>query len=517
MNDDPRPIQTASLTLIRSDRGRPEVFWARRRADRSFLGGCFAFFAGGQEPGDRDLPTTLRSSHRDANAPTIPNTAPHTGVTRHDDVLRATALRECFEECGALFDESGLIPPTSDATPVARFLPQSLARPLATHRLRYHFSRRTPSWMPRADTAFFSLHLSDAEARTLDDLRTHLDPDEHDEGAWVTPQAALTLWEEGQALATTPIVELLHDLARDVGESPEAASAAMPPSPNPHPVDDAIEYLGGVTVLPLRTATLPPATHTNAYLLGRSTFVIVDPGPDDPADLATLSAEIGRRITAGDTPQSVILTHHHRDHIGGAKAIAARFDLPILAHPRSAALLPELHTSALRHGETLALGDFGALDVLHTPGHAPGHLALYHEPSRSIFAGDLVASEGTIIIDPPEGHMGDYLQSLHTLLAMQPRVLFPAHGAPIAAPATLLNAYIDHRLTREAAVLDALRAAPAPASPEDLIATVYPEIPHAIWPLAARSLLAHLIHLREQGLATRHDDGSFVATKTSPH
>ncbi|TXD40856.1 MBL fold metallo-hydrolase [Lujinxingia vulgaris] len=511
MNDDPRPIQTASLTLIRSDRGRPEVFWARRRADRSFLGGCFAFFAGGQEPGDRDLPTTLRSQREDDDDAAEQRRDPHTGVTRHDDVLRATALRECFEECGALFDEGGLLPPTSDAAPVTRTLPQPLARPLATHRLRYHFSRRTPSWMPRADTAFFSLRLSDAEARALDDLSAHLDPEEHDEGAWVTPQAALTLWEKGQALATTPIVELLRLL--------DAAEDAFVPETchEPHPVDDAIEYLGGVTVLPLRTATLPPATHTNAYLLGRSTFVVVDPGPDDPADLASLSAEIERRIAAGDTPQSVILTHHHRDHIGGARAIASRFNLPILAHPRSAALLPELHTLALTHGQTIALGDFGELEVLHTPGHAPGHLALYHAPSRSIFAGDLVASEGTIIIDPPEGHMGDYLQSLHTLLAMQPRVLFPAHGAPIAAPATLLNAYIDHRLTREAAVLDALRAHPAPASPEDLIATVYPEIPRAIWPLAARSLLAHLIHLREQGLATRHDEGSFVATKTSPH
>ncbi|RVU41382.1 MBL fold metallo-hydrolase [Lujinxingia sediminis] len=512
MTEPPPPIQTASLTLIRFDRGRPEVFWARRRADRSFLGGCFAFFAGGQEPTDRALPTTLTSRDRGDDAPAAHASDPHTGVTRNEDVLRATALRECFEECGALFCESGLITSPAGSPRRARTLPAHLPSPLATHRLRYHFSRRTPSWMPPADTAFFTLRLSDEEARALDNLNAWLDPDEHDEGAWMPPQAALQSWEDGQALATTPIIGLLNAVAQDIEPARNTEAAPLPLDPNPQPVAEAVAYLGGVVVLPLRTATLPPATHTNTYLLGRSSFVIVDPGPDDPADRALLSAEIERRIAAGDTPQAVILTHHHRDHIGGAGLIAARFNLPIFAHPLSAPLLPHLKTRTLNHGETVALGEFGELEVLHTPGHAPGHIALYHEPSQSIFAGDLVTSQGTIIIDPPEGHMGDYLQSLHTLLAMQPRVLWPAHGAPIAAPEHLLSRYIDHRLAREAAVLAALQARPTPAVPEDLIAAVYPEIPRAIWPLAARSLLAHLLHLSEQRLATHHDNGSFVAT-----
>jgi len=498
------PIQTASLTLIRSDRGRPEVFWARRRADRSFLGGCFAFFAGGVESSDSELPTTLSAPQNPTSGTEAPGAAP----TRNEDVLRATALRECFEECGALFCQNDLILSEVGAPFEGRTLPAPLPTPLATHRLRLVASRRTPSWMMSADTAFFTLHLSDEEALALDALSARLDPSEHDFGQWITPADALAAWSAGEAMVTTPILDLL-----DLLGLLDAAEDAISPETSlvPQPVADAIEYLGGVTMLPLRTTPLPPATHTNAFLIGRKRFVIVDPGPDDPSDLELLSATIEARITRGDTPTSLVLTHHHRDHIGGAQAIATRFDLPILAHPLSAQLLPELDTLALTQGETLDLGDFGALEVLHTPGHAPGHLALYHRPTRSIFAGDLVASQGTIIIDPPQGHMGDYLESLRTLLAMQPRILWPAHGAPIADPHTLLTYYIDHRIARENAVLAALRDHPD-ARPEDLIAAVYPEIPSVIWPLAARSLLAHLIHLSEQKLATRSDDDRFSAT-----
>ncbi|RAL20136.1 hypothetical protein DL240_18680 [Lujinxingia litoralis] len=481
--------QTASLTLIRTDRGRPEIFWARRRADRAFLGGFFSFFAGSVEPTDAALPTTGAPPNERAPA---------------DLHLRTAALRECFEECGALFCATGLLAPGTLARDPAHQLSEHLPAPLDTARLHCAGTWRTPSWMPPTCTTFFTLTLTHAEARTLDTLAEHLDPDELEWGQWITPEQALHAWHHGLALLTTPLTALLAQLASQPGHP------TLGPTGHPAPTAEAIEYLGGIVALPLRTATLPPATHTNTYLIGRERFLIVDPGPDDADELARLIALIDARRARGHTPTAILLTHHHPDHVGGARALAERFHLQILAHPRTAEILPALGATHLTHGQRLELGAFGELEAWHTPGHAPGHLALVHAPTRSVFAGDLVASRGTIIVNPPRGHMGDYLRSLHTLLTFNPDIIWPAHGLPIVATRALLTGYIDHRFEREAKVLDALRAHPR-ATAAELVPGVYPELPPQIWPLAERSLLAHLIHLVEQGLARALDGDRYQA------
>jgi glyoxylase-like metal-dependent hydrolase (beta-lactamase superfamily II) len=261
-------------------------------------------------------------------------------------------------------------------------------------------------------------------------------------------------------------------------------------------------------VLALRTPTLPPAAHTNVYLLGpdEGPWIAVDPGspyPDQQAVLDRALADVGLAL--------VLLTHHHGDHVGGAAALAARFGAPIAAHANTAKRLPELAiTQLLADGERIT-GSAGDLECVFTPGHADGHLCF----SRAGFtiAGDMVAGLGTILIDPSEGDMTLYLRSLEHLLARPQTVLLPAHGPALPDGHAKLREYIAHRLMREAKVAAALGAAGTGDAPVgELVARAYDDTPRVLWPLAERSLVAHLHKLAVDGRAREVAPGRWSAT-----
>lgn len=276
-------------------------------------------------------------------------------------------------------------------------------------------------------------------------------------------------------------------------------------SENPlHPAD----IVPGIRTVLLKTDTLPPATHTHCYLVGDADFVVIDPGSKDAHEQERLRQAVQASIAAGRRFVAIVLTHQHRDHVGGVEALRAQFGVPVWAHRITSEQLPRIEVQRfLEDEEHIELGA-DSLRCLHTPGHASGHLCLHHPRSNSLLVGDLVASEGTIVINPPDGHMGDYLESLERARALKARTLLPAHGSPIEAPEPLLTYYLNHRQTREAevlAVLTSLTGGPTAkyktVTPADLVPEVYEELPVTVWPLAARSLLAHLIHLAELGHA----------------
>ena len=258
----------------------------------------------------------------------------------------------------------------------------------------------------------------------------------------------------------------------------------------------------GIRVLALRTPTLPPAAHTNVYLVGpdRGPVVAVDPGSPYPEEQAVLDAVLA------DLPIAAIaLTHHHGDHIGGANALAMRWGVPILAHAATAKRLEGIVevTRELVDGESVH-----GMTCVFTPGHAEGHLCF--EVGGATIAGDMVAGIGTILIDPSEGDMALYLASLErllsrTTLSRPPATLLPAHGPAIADGPAKLREYLAHRKMREDRIIGSL--AETPRTLAELVAIAYADTPRILWPLAERSLRAHLDKLVNEGRALL-DDGA---------
>jgi endoribonuclease LACTB2 len=263
------------------------------------------------------------------------------------------------------------------------------------------------------------------------------------------------------------------------------------------------ELASGLSLFPARTPTLPPATHTNSYALGEREVLLVEPAtPFEDEQRAWV--EWARALpSAGRTPLALFATHYHPDHVGGVDTLARELSLPLWTHAETSARIGEDKVARkLVDGEEIVLDGPHPQkwSVLETPGHAWGHLCLWEDAQRILIAGDMVASEGTIVIVPGDGDMRIYLEQLTRLAGLSATLALPAHGEPIDDPRAIFERYIAHRLAREARVLLAVTAAgELGASDIDLLPTAYADTPTSAWPFALFSLRAHLAKLVGEG------------------
>ena len=248
-------------------------------------------------------------------------------------------------------------------------------------------------------------------------------------------------------------------------------------------------------------------TGTGTYMVGRASsgapVAVIDPGPPDERHLAALLAAVeGQRVT------HVLVTHTHRDHAPLARPFAEAVGAPVLAarppmrtiHASTAldedydeAFAPDV---VLSDGEEITEADW-TLEALATPGHASDHMAFVLREENALFSGDHVMGWSTTVVAPPDGDMAAYMASLDAVIARQFVTIWPTHGAPVREPEPFLAAYRQHRLDREAQVLERLFAGDRRIA--EMVPRLYATVDERLWPAAAMSVWAHLIALERAG------------------
>ncbi len=225
---------------------------------------------------------------------------------------------------------------------------------------------------------------------------------------------------------------------------------------------------------------------TRTYLIGET--AVLDPGPHIESHIAKIREAMPRL-------QTILITHRHGDHAPAAIPLKAATGARIVA-PRNVLVeaMGEVD-QRVSGGERLSVEGVD-LEVIATPGHTNEHVC-YLTSEGDLFTGDTVLGTGTTAIFPPDGHMGDYLRSLHTLRARNPKRIFPAHGPIRDDAVALIDEYIAHRLQREQQVVEALAA--GLTTPAEMRARIYPALDPRLHGAAEIQIGAHLIKLREEG------------------
>jgi glyoxylase-like metal-dependent hydrolase (beta-lactamase superfamily II) len=235
---------------------------------------------------------------------------------------------------------------------------------------------------------------------------------------------------------------------------------------------------------------------TNTYLVGEKAVAVIDPGPAIGVHIDAI-----RHLT-GAPVRWILVTHTHPDHSPAAGLLASLTGAQLLGQPapegrhQDQTFRPD---RILQDGDSLQSDEF-ELKAVHTPGHASNHLCYLHGEQHCLFTGDHIINGSTVVIDPPDGRMLHYIESLRRLKNFDLRMIAPGHGEVFTNPFEVIDWIISHRLERESRVVSALEKNPGKTSTE-LVSSVYADVDRDLYAWAERSLLAHLIKLGDEGRA----------------
>lgn len=542
---EPAPLRPAATVLLLRDApgpdGRPgiEVLMTRRSMSASFAPGAYVFPGGGIDAGDADAHALARRR-----------------PTQTD--LRLTqavaAIRESFEELGILlaWQADGQAAGAASLAQLSRERPlfeqcREQGLQLAADQVFVLAHWITDRDLPRRfDVPFLVARMPEGQTPVADEA-------EQFEPVWVRPAEALARHEAGQFFIIFPTIRTLERLqaydtvaavlAACAGEQPLWTSCpragllhghearymeheqpygelalVCPDGQIAHELawqsEQPVPLLKNLQRLSAPNPGVMTGPGTNSYLVGDpdTGYIVIDPGPADEGHLDKLW-----RAAGGDIRQ-IVCTHSHPDHSPGARplqALCERHGRPapairgLASAPTARAASEFTPDRPLADGEVLRLGvgdpqqdghGRHSLLVLHTPGHAANHLCLLLLEDGLLFSGDHVLNGSTTVIDPPDGHMGDYLASLDRLDAACAEhgveFILPAHGHVLGQARQTIARLKAHRLQREAKVLAAQQARPD-GNLDDWVALAYDDVPARMWPVAKRSLQAHVEHLRE--------------------
>jgi glyoxylase-like metal-dependent hydrolase (beta-lactamase superfamily II)/8-oxo-dGTP pyrophosphatase MutT (NUDIX family) len=526
-----------TVVLVRDAPIGLEVLLLRRDPNAKFMPGFHVFAGGAVVPEDRDERATSRVTGIDDRQASQRLAIESDGLT-----YLLAGVRETFEECGVLLavdEASGKLDAAKWAAAIADRAALNadtlrFADFLEKHRLVvpgdalvYFDHWLTPAGRPRRfDTRFFLARAPEGQSASHDQAETV-------DAIWLRPQDALAMAKRKEidlANATTTTLAMLAECAT-VDQALERARSLKEIEPNRpctaqgsggpklfqrkdaayHEVHwcDPLESMqttydllpGNVKQLDRWVARIiapnrGPMTGpgTNTYFVGDDELAIIDPGPLSDEHLAALVAHGAGRI------RWILCTHTHRDHSPAAARLAAATGAEVIGmpppdHPRhDSTFAPD---RVVRDGESIELGNV-TLMAIHTPGHASNHLCFRLAQNGMLFTGDHVMQGSTVVIGPPDGDMQEYLDSLRRLLTLDIAIMAPGHGYLIGRPHREVRRLIEHRLWREARVMQAVGTR-GPTTVEEILDDVYPDVLPVLRGPAAQSLAAHLRKLIADG------------------
>jgi glyoxylase-like metal-dependent hydrolase (beta-lactamase superfamily II)/8-oxo-dGTP pyrophosphatase MutT (NUDIX family) len=535
------PRLSATIVVVRDgDRGL-EVLLSRRAESSDHTSGAWVFPGGILDPADR-------AAHGACVGVDDAEASRRLGVEQGGLDFWVAAIRECFEESGLLFaytaagslvDLDG-----SDAARMAAWrgalhrrersiaaLCESESIRLAADRLVYLSHWLTPlGRAKRYDTRFFIAAAPTGQTALFDGT-------EMLEQLWISPAEALARSRSLKLLTPTQktldVISRFGDVATlmawaaaprsvaltmpRVGTGSEGLRPVLPEEPSWAELgridpaghghgsydivaDRAVRLSDRIIRVTAGNGSVMTGPGTNTYLVGggaANEWAVVDPGP-------AIDAHVEAIVAAAPGPiRWIFATHTHTDHSPATLALKQRTGAVV--HGQLAAYREWQDSSfvadvTLQGGERIAITPTTTLRAIHTPGHASNHLCYLLEEEKLLFTGDHVMQQSTVVINPPDGDMRTYVASLRSLLDLDLEWLAPGHGFLMAEPRRAMQGIIEHRLAREAKVVVALRDLGAP-SIEELLARVYADVPPRLHPMAVRSLTAHLLKLRDDGVA----------------
>jgi endoribonuclease LACTB2 len=243
---------------------------------------------------------------------------------------------------------------------------------------------------------------------------------------------------------------------------------------------------------------------TNTWIVGTSKRPILLDTGQGVAVYADLLESALKELAGATELERIVLTHAHIDHLGGVRQVTERFgEMEVLKMPWEGHDAPAGEVSAIGH-DAVVHTEGATLRAVHTPGHAPDHLCYYLEEELALFTGDVVLGAGTTVIPDETGDLGDYMDSLRRLLALDLETIYPAHGPVIRNPKEKIGEYIAHRELRERQVLEALTGS-APLEPMEIVKKIYVDVPEYLHQAAASSVRSHLRKLEREGRVVEHE------------